>query len=80
MGVKKSGCCNMKTSKRIITLPLGMAGMAFLASLLFVKNPLVSLSLLVIPPLLFCPIACGAIGRLLWFVARPSRSKKVPVK
>ncbi|MGI0072279.1 MAG: hypothetical protein ACREA3_00495 [Nitrosotalea sp.] len=82
MNVKKMSCGGngTRTSRRIITLLLGMIGIAFIASIFFVKNPLISLSLLVIPPLLFCPIACGAIGGLIWFVTRPSKSKEVPVK
>ncbi|MDE1764071.1 MAG: hypothetical protein KGH88_07470 [Thaumarchaeota archaeon] len=65
----------MNTGRKIIMLSLGMGGLAFVA-LFFVKNPLVSL-LFVIPPLLFCPIACGAMGGLPWLVACPSKSKEM---
>ncbi len=77
MNADKMSCCggNMRT-RRILTLLLGIAGLAFVA-LLFLKNPMISLSLLVIPSLLFCPIACGAMGGLIWFITRHSKSKEM---
>lgn len=82
MNIKNIICCenSIKARKRIITLSLGMIGIAFMASFFFVKNPIISLSLLVIPPLLLCPITCGAIGGLFWFVVRPLKSKEVSAK
>jgi hypothetical protein len=81
MNVKGMSCCDsMRARKRIIALSLGIIGMAFMASFFFTKNLIISLSLLVIPPLLFYPIACGAIGGLLWFVARPMKSKEISAK
>lgn len=77
MNAKKPSCCgSITTGKRIMMLSLGLVGLTVVA-LFFVKNPFVSLSLLAIPPLLLCPIACGAFGGLLWFVARPSKSREL---
>jgi multisubunit Na+/H+ antiporter MnhG subunit len=70
----------MRINKRIITLLSGIVGIAFLASLFFVKNTLLSLSLLAILPLLLCPVACGVIGGLIWLTGRPLKSKKVDNK
>ena len=59
----------MKTRNKIALL-LGGVIVIFAVYLSFTINPVTGASLLVILPILFCPIACGGVGAIMWLAHR----------
>ncbi len=60
--------------RRMITVLAATVGaVAIVAYLLFPTNPVIAVSVLAISPLLICPIACGAVGLVIFFGSYFSR-------